>query len=240
MIHYFISDIHLYPDNKFHPGRDSFLNFLQDLSAKTPGQLWILGDLFDFWFEYKTVIPAGYTEVLFKLKTLTKKGWGIQFLPGNHDYWCGKVFERETGITIIKETTFTRSIGGKKILLAHGDGLGEGDKGYKLMKPVLRSKIATFLFSLLHPTLGTYLANLFSHTSKRILRKQIDSIPEYLAEWVKEQSKNQIDIVITGHTHCPIINQHKNLIHASLGDWISHFTYLTIQEGEIKLNEYKK
>ena len=240
MIHYFVSDIHLYPKSKFHPGRTRFLDFLDQLSQKEPGQLFILGDLFDFWFEYKTVIPSGYSDVLFNLKNLTKKGWNIFFLPGNHDYWCGKLFESETGITIINETTHTISITGKRILLAHGDGLGDGDRGYKLLKPVLRSKVSTFLFALLHPTVATYFANFFSHTSKRILRKQIDSIPDYLTEWVQEQGKNNIDVVVTGHTHCPTINQHQKLIHASLGDWISHFTYLTIQEGEIKLNEYNE
>lgn len=240
MIHYFVSDIHLYPKNKFHPGRTIFLDFLQNLSQKKPARLYILGDLFDFWFEYKTVIPSGYSEVLYRLKNLVEKGWVILFMPGNHDYWCGKRFEKETGIVIVKEPTYIKSIEGKKILLSHGDGLGKGDFGYKLMKPVLRSKVATFLFSLLHPTLATNFAKVFSNTSKRILRKQVDSIPDYLTEWVKSQSENKIDIVITGHTHCPVINKHENLIHASLGDWISHFTYLTIQEGEIKLNEYKK
>ncbi len=239
MNHYFISDAHLYPTGKYHPGREPLKNFLKDLKKKEPGRLWILGDLFDYWFEYRTVIPAGFSDVLSLLKDLSDSSWQIFFLPGNHDWWCGNKLASETGMQIIYNTVHSDIIDGRKTVMSHGDGLGNGDTGYRIMKPFIRATPVRFLFSLVHPTVATALANLFSHTSKRILRKQVDSIPEYMTRWVLDQADNGTELVITGHTHCPSVVNHGNLIHASLGDWISHFTYLRVGGGEIKLHEYR-
>lgn len=239
MNHYFISDVHLYPSGKQHPGREPLKKFLSELAEKENGTLWILGDLFDYWFEYHSVIPSGYSDILTLLKNLTFGGWQVFFLPGNHDWWCGRKLASETGMKIITETSHREMIDGKNIIMAHGDGLGAGDKGYRIIKPVLRSTVARILFSTLHPTIATSFANIFSNTSKRILRKQVDSIPEYLTDWVVSQAKEGTDLVVTGHTHCPSLVKHGNITHASLGDWISHFTYLSICGGEINLYEYK-
>ncbi len=240
MNHYFFSDVHLYPVGKFHPGREQLYRFLGELAEKEPGNLWILGDLFDFWFEYKTVIPAGYSHILSLIETLSSSGWQVFFLPGNHDWWCGDRLMAETGLKIIYDTVHTEVIDGRKTIMSHGDGLGKGDTGYKMIKPLLRSRAAKTLFSALHPTVATSLANLFSRTSKRILRKQVDSIPDYLTSWVLSQAElDDIELVITAHTHCPIVTHHEKVIHVSLGDWISHFTYLRIGGGEISLYEYK-
>ncbi len=239
MNHYFISDIHLYPSGKHHPGREPLKRFLRELSGNEPGKLWILGDLFDYWFEYSTAIPAGFSDILALLKDMSINGWEVFFLPGNHDWWCGDRLAAETGMHIIYKTTHSKVIDGRKTIMAHGDGLGTGDRGYRIMKPVIRSAIARFLFSMLHPTLATGIASAFSHTSKRILRKQVDSIPDYLTRWVISQANNGTELVITGHTHCPSVVNHGNLIHASLGDWISHFTYLRVGGGEINLYEYQ-
>ena len=239
MNHYFISDVHLYPSGKHHPGREPLKNFLRELAENEPGKLWILGDLFDYWFEYHSVIPAGFSDILSLLKYLSVSGWLVSFLPGNHDWWCGDRLVAETGMQLILKTTHCEVIDGRKTVMAHGDGLGTGDTGYRMIKPVLRSMTAKLLFSVLHPTLATGFANIFSNTSKRILRKQVDSIPEYLTRWVVNQADNGTELVITGHTHCPSVVKHGNLIHASLGDWISHFTYLRVGGGEINLHEYQ-
>ena len=239
MTDYFLSDIHLYPQWKQHPGRKPFHSFLALLLQKDPGRLWILGDLFDYWFEYHTVIPAGFTETLCSLRALRYSGWELNFIPGNHDWWCGEKLQAATGMRILKTSTHRETIHGKKCILAHGDGLGTGDTGYRLMKPVIRSRLCVKLFSILHPTLAELLAGTFSNTSRRILRTQVDSIPDYLTRWVQEQKKNGFQVVITGHTHCPSLTTTNGITHASLGDWISHFTYLTICEEEIKLNEYR-
>ena len=239
MNQYFFSDVHLYPEGKFHPGREPLYRFLGELADKEPGKIWILGDLFDYWYEYKTVIPAGYTHILCLIETLSSRGWQVFFLPGNHDWWCGKKLAAETGMKIIYESVHTEIIDGRKTLLSHGDGLGNGDTGYRMIKPLMRSGPAKILFSALHPTLATTLANLFSRTSRRILRKQVDSIPDYLTHWVLNQADDDAGLVITGHTHCPAVIHHERVIHVSLGDWISHFTYLRIGGGEINLYEYK-
>lgn len=239
MTDYFISDAHLYPDGKNHPGREPLHQFLEELAESEPGTLWILGDLFDFWFEYRHHLPAGYTETLCLLKTLSSKGWRTLFLPGNHDWWCGVNLHRSSGMKIISKSLHRQTIQGIPCLLSHGDGLGKGDTGYRLIKPVLRSRISTWLFSLIHPTAGVWLAGKFSNTSKRILRTKIDSVPDYLSDWVVRQKRNGIQLVVTGHTHCPSLIDHGGITHASLGDWISHFTYLTIRGGEISLNEFK-
>ncbi len=240
MNHYFISDVHLYPIGKFHPGREPLCRFLQELADKEPGKFWILGDLFDYWYEYKTVIPAGYSHILSLIKALSSRGWQVFFLPGNHDWWCGEKLMAETGMKIIYDDVHTEVIDGRKTVMSHGDGLGNGDTGYKMMRPVLRSWPAKILFSALHPTVATAMANLFSRTSKRILRKQVDFIPDYLTSWVLSQAElDDVELVITGHTHCPAVLYHERVIHVSLGDWISHFTYLRVGGGEINLHEYK-
>jgi len=237
--HYFISDVHLYPAGRDHPGREPLKKFLLELVGGEPGALWILGDLFDYWFEYSTVIPLGFTDILCLLRNLSDSGWKVFFIPGNHDWWCGNHLSSETGMKIIFTTTFNAVIDGRKTLMAHGDGLGKGDSGYRLIKPVMRSAWARLLFSTLHPALATGIARRFSNTSRRILRKQVDSVPEYLSQWAASQSENGTELVITGHTHCPSIVKHGNLLHASLGDWISHFTYLKVGGGEINLHEYR-
>lgn len=236
---YFVSDIHLYPQGKSHPGRKPFHDFLAWLLQEKPGRLWILGDLFDYWFEYMNVMPSGYTETLCSLRSLRNADWELFFIPGNHDWWCGGNLETASGMKILKTSVHRETIQGKQCILAHGDGLGKGDTGYRLMKPVIRSSLCTWLFSTLHPTPASKLARAFSNTSRRILHRQIDTIPNYLTEWVQQQQKKGVQLVITGHTHCPSLTRANGITHASLGDWISHFTYLTICEEEIKLNEYR-
>lgn len=239
MTEFIISDVHLYPEGRSHPGREPLHRFLKQLGQAEPGRLWILGDLFDYWFEYSKLLPSGYTATLCLLRDLRSKGWEIAFMPGNHDWWCGGNLQEASGMEIIRESPHAERIQGKNFLLAHGDGLGSGDTGYRIMKPVLRSALSRRLFSLLHPTAATWLATRFSSTSRRILRKKIDTVPGYLSRWVSEQKSKGVEVVVTGHTHCPSLTDLGGILHASLGDWISHFTYLTIQGGEIRLNEFK-
>lgn len=239
MTDFFISDVHLYPESINHPGREPLHRFLNKIAEEEPGRLWILGDLFDYWFEYRNLIPSGYTGTICLLRNLMEKGWDTCFLPGNHDWWCGDGLHLASGMKIVKTSPLIETIQGINCLLAHGDGLGTGDKGYRLIKPLLRSPAAVRVFSVIHPTAATWLATRFSTTSKRILRKKIDTVPGYLLEWVEQRKNTGIDLVITGHTHCPSVTDLGGVTHASLGDWISHFTYLTIQGGEIRLNEFK-
>jgi UDP-2,3-diacylglucosamine hydrolase len=235
----FVSDIHLYPFHRPHPGREPFHRFLSHLAETEPGGLWILGDLFDYWFEYRTVFPAGFSRTLTLIRDLSDKGWRCTFIPGNHDWWCGSHLERETGMRIIRTQVHREVIQGIRTVLAHGDGLGNGDLGYRLVRPVLRSSVSRFLFSLIHPSPAAAFAEAFSHTSRRILRKQIDTVPPYLSHWALGQQSSGADLVVTGHTHCPSLLEHSGFTHASLGDWINHFTYLHIKGGEVELREFR-
>lgn len=232
MVRYFLSDAHLFPEPEDHPGRDRLVAFLKALyREKDPGELWILGDLFDFWFEYGSVIPAGHERVLAALGELSGSGWGVHFLPGNHDFWVGRHFSLATGAEIHSRRTVELAAGGMRLLLAHGDGLGPGDLGYRMLKPVLRSPLSMFLFRILHPDLGTLLARMFSDTSRRILRRDLDSIPEGLGYWVDGMLDMGYDAVITGHTHLDSVIRKDKGMHVSLGDWLTRFTYCLLADG---------
>ena len=241
MKHFFISDVHLFPEPEEQSGRDVFVGFLHHLhSSEQPGALWILGDLFDYWFEYRSVIPSGHHRTLAALRMLSDSGWKLCFLPGNHDFWVGRGFQMATGASIISDNPFETTIGGKRVLLTHGDGLGPGDLGYKIMKPILRSPVSRFLFRLVHPDLASRLARGFSDTSRRILRKDMDSIPDGLRKWMTERIRDGADIVITGHTHLDAVQLQDSGMIVSLGDWLTRFTYCVIGDdsGEPELLSY--
>ncbi|OPL17839.1 MAG: hypothetical protein AVO35_08140 [Candidatus Aegiribacteria sp. MLS_C] len=232
MFRYFLSDAHLFPEPEEHPGRDRLVSFLKELAgADDPGEFWILGDLFDFWFEYRSVVPAGHERVLAALGELSRAGWNVHFLPGNHDFWVGRHFAAATGAEIHAERTVELTAGGMRLLLAHGDGLGPGDLGYRMLRPVLRSPLGMFLFRVLHPDLGTLLARKFSDTSRRILRRDLDSIPPGLGYWVDGMLGRGYDAVITGHTHLDAVIRKDRGIHVSLGDWLTRFTYCLLADG---------
>lgn len=237
MKHLFLSDIHLFPEPFPHPGRKIFHGFLDGLTRESPGTLWILGDLFDFWFEYRTVIPAGFEKTLFLFRQLTDSGWKLKIIPGNHDFWLGHHFSRITGAEILRDKTVFMA-GNWRIMLAHGDGLGSGDTGYRLfLKPVLRSGFSRFLFSLLHPDFGSFIAGIASDTSKKILRKQAGDIPAGLEQWAQDILKGDCNVVLTGHVHLPLEKNYPGGRHISLGCWLKNFSYIYLDEEQTFLRK---
>ncbi|MBN1434102.1 UDP-2,3-diacylglucosamine diphosphatase [Candidatus Fermentibacterales bacterium] len=240
MTHYFLSDAHLFPEPLEHPGREALIRFLGSLATdREPGSLWILGDLFDFWFEFRGRMPAGFERVLRSLRALTDSGWSGSMIPGNHDFWLDGRFEESTGFHLIGDP-FTLKLQGGNALLAHGDALGGGDYGYRLiLRPLLRARLSARLFGGLPEGVGNRIARMASGTSKRILRREVDSIPKGLLDWVSEtlDARDDVRIVITGHTHVPLITGFERGIHISLGDWISHRSFATIDDrtGEFGL-----
>ncbi len=241
MDRFFLSDVHLFPEPDPHPGRETFISFLTYLhQTGNPGELWILGDLFDFWFEYRTVIPSGYERCISSIRKLTDTGWQFHFIPGNHDFWVGEHFIEATGAIVHPDKYLIQNFDGKEVLLTHGDGLGSGDFGYKLMKPVLRSGISKFMFGLLHPDVGSFLAQRFSDTSKRILRSNVDRIPDGMQKWMSSMFDEGIDIIIAGHTHLDTVIRSNKSMYVSLGDWLSRFTFCRMRDGapEPELLEY--
>jgi UDP-2,3-diacylglucosamine hydrolase len=235
---YILSDVHLFPEPEEHPGRERFLRFLAMLGDREPGNLWITGDLFDYWFEYRSVIPAGFSMVTGALGLLGERGWKLDFLPGNHDWWVGEQFERSTGMSVHRERWVEIRAHGLTIIIAHGDGLGPGDTGYRLIRPVLRSRICSGFFSLLHPTIGTAFARAFSGTSRRILRQEACHTPEGLLQWADRMLGEGSDLVVTGHTHLASLSDRPGGRHLSLGDWITRFTYSVISREGVELLEF--
>lgn len=223
---YFAGDVHLLPEHLPHPGRDLFLDFLSGLLDETPGELWITGDLFDFWFEYGSVMPAGYDRVLNALAAVRRAGWRTSFLPGNHDWWVGRHFAGATGFEIIRDQWVETSCFGTRTAVAHGDGLGGGDTGYRLLlKPVLRARLSRFLFSLLHPDLAALVARGASDTSRRILHGEIMHFPAGLSDWIRVRMSEGFGAVVTSHIHNGCLREIAGGTHISTGDWITTFTY---------------
>ncbi len=228
---YFLSDFHLGAPNH----ADSLLRekkivgFLESI-RHSAAAIFIVGDMFDFWFEYKDVTPKGYVRLLGKLAEITDCGIPVHFFAGNHDMWMNDYFEKELNIPVYYEPK-TFEFNSKKFFIAHGDGLGPQDYGYKLLKKVFRNRISQSMFGFLHPYIGMGLANYFSSRS----RKKTGSSDEVFLgeenEWLiifsrQILAKEHFDYFIFGHRHLPMdvkLSDHSHYI--NLGDWIKYFTY---------------
>ncbi len=242
---YFTSDHHFgAPNHQSSLIREKlFMDWLNE-AEKDMGALFILGDLFDFWFEYKTVVPKGFVRVLGKIAQLKDQGIPIYFFVGNHDLWMGDYFETELGIPVYHEPK-TFLINGKSFFIGHGDGLGPGDLGYKRMKKVFTNKVAKWFFRWLHPDIGVRLAQYLSVKNKLISGaddvKFLGEDNEWLVLYAKRKLEiNHYDYFIFGHRHLPMIIELNNSSkYINLGDWINYFTYGAFQEN-FELKEYKK
>lgn len=214
-------------------------------SIKSDAQiLFLMGDLFDFWHEWKHVVPKGYIRVLGKIAELKDLGIEINFFVGNHDLWMKNYFEEELGIPVYFEKKFYE-ISDKKFLLAHGDGLGPGDKGYKRMKKVFTNPVAQWFFRWLHPDIAMKLAIYFSTKNKMISGEEdkefLGEDKEFLILYSKEKLKTEkIDFFVYGHRHLPmILDLNENSKYVNLGDWISYFTYGVFDGNEFKLKTFE-
>ncbi len=242
---YFLSDFHLGAPNKEASliREKKIVAFLEKIQ-NTASEIFIVGDMFDFWYEYKTVVPKGYVRLLGKLAQLTDAGITIHFFVGNHDMWMRNYFETELNIPVYYEPqTIERN--GLKIHIGHGDGLGPGDKGYKRLKKIFRNPISKFLFGILPPQLGIGIANFFSKKS-RIATGTTDST--YLGddkEWLVQYCKHKLtqqhyDYFIFGHRHLPINMQvGNNSTYINLGEWINYESYAVLTGTTIAL-QYNK
>ena len=242
---YFASDQHFGAPTreKSLPREKLFLQWLNE-KEEDMGALFILGDLFDFWFEYKTVVPKGFVRVLGKLAQLKDKGIPVYFFVGNHDLWMNDYFQTELGIPVFhKPQTFT--INGKEFFIGHGDGLGPGDLGYKRMKKVFTNRFSKWLFNWLHPDIGVRLAQYLSVKNKLISGDEDVRFLGEDNEWLVLYAKRKLEVkhydyFVFGHRHLPMVielNEHSKYI--NLGDWINYFTYGHF-DGEFHLEKYKK
>jgi UDP-2,3-diacylglucosamine hydrolase len=241
---YFASDLHLgVPDHTSSLVREKkFVSWL-DMIKGDAEELHLVGDVFDFWFEYKKAVPRGFVRILGKLAELADSGIPIFWYLGNHDMWIFDYIPKELGVTML-DGEVSREFNGKRFHIAHGDGLGPGDNGYKFLKKVFRSRLCQWLFARLHPNFGIGLADTFSRRSREI---EVDKDAVFLGEekeWLlihsKEVLKNQeVDYFIYGHRHYPLdleIGEGTRCI--NLGDWITHFTYAVFDGVNLELKSY--
>jgi len=242
---YFASDFHLGMDNSVSSSseRERLIIRWLDSIIDEAGQLYILGDLFDYWFEYSKVVPKGFVRVLAKLAQFTERDIPVHIFTGNHDMWMFDYLENEIGANVYREP-ITRELGGKQFFLGHGDGLGPGDHGYKFIKKIFRSRINQWLFARLHPNFGIGLMQRFSKTS----RESQDEAYEFLGpekEWLVQfcedhLKKNEIDFFVFGHRHLPIDYQlsKPNARYINCGDWIRHNTFVVFDGEQLELKKF--
>ena len=245
MATYFASDFHLGLNNPTSSKEREkiILNWLDDIKANCES-LFLLGDIFDYWYEYKEVIPKGYVRLLGKLASFVDDGIPVHLFTGNHDLWMFGYLEEEIGLTLYKKADIF-NIGEKVFFIGHGDGLGPGDHGYKVVKKVFSSRFNQWLFSILHPNLGLRIMRFFSKRS----REAEDDV-EYLGrdkEWLiqyaeRKLEEKEIDYFIFGHRHLPLditLSNGKSR-YINTGDWINHFSYAVFENGILSLKKYQQ
>lgn len=242
---YFASDQHFgIPDATSSKLREKkFMSWLDEVKTDARA-IFLLGDLFDFWFEYKTVVPRGFVRVLGKIAEIRDSGIPIYFFVGNHDLWMIDYFETELGIPVYhqpKEYEFD----GKTFLIGHGDGLGPGDKGYKRMKKVFAHPLSKWFYRWLHPDIGVKLAQYLSTKNKLISGQEdikfLGEENEWLAQYAKRKlEQKHYDYFLFGHRHLPMeIQVGKDSKYINTGDWISHFTYAVFDGEDLTLKTYQ-
>ncbi len=237
---YFVSDHHFGLDTELTSleREKIFVKWLDEIKNQA-GAVFILGDMFDVWYEYKRAVPKGFVRVLGKLAELTDAGIPIYFFTGNHDMWMLDYLEKELNIPIFfSYQKFV--INNKNFLIGHGDGLGPGDKKYKLLKKLFTNKLAQWAFRWLHPDLGLRLAQYLSKENKLISGEYDNTFHGKEGEWLYQFSKDyleknpEIDYFIFGHRHLPLKMEITNKsVYYNTGDWIKHFTWLEFN-GDIK------
>lgn len=242
---YFFSDFHLgAPDFASSLIREKkIVSFLESIKHDAQ-QIIIAGDIFDFWYEYKTVVPKHFVRLLGKLAEITDSGISIMLFAGNHDMWMHDYFQTELNIPVYFEPkTFIWN--NKKFFVGHGDGLGPGDHGYKFIKKIFRNKFCQWLFGQLHPTLGMGIANYFSRKSRQKTGASdalfLGEENEWLIIFSRELlAKQHYDYFIFGHRHLPlVIKLNDNAEYINLGDWITHFTYAVFNGNTVELKKWQ-
>ena len=243
---YFLSDAHLgsraIEHGRTHERRLD--NFLDEIKDKADA-VYLLGDMFDYWYEFKLVVPKGYTRFLGKISALTDRGVEVHFFIGNHDIWCQDYFEKECGMIIHREP-LTCEIYGKIFYLAHGDGLGDPDVNYKFLRGMFRSKILQKAFSALHPRWSVELGLSWAKHSrmKRVNGKEPEYLgedKEYLVLYTKEYLKSHpsVNYFIYGHRHIELdLQLTSDARMMILGDWINLFSYAVFDGEHIFLENY--
>jgi len=245
---YFASDFHLgIPDHDMSLLREKKLVNWLDSIREDAAEIYLMGDIFDFWFEYKTVVPKGFIRLLGKLAEITDQGIPVHLFTGNHDVWAFDYLQKEINVQLHSQPEI-HEILGRKFYLAHGDGLGPGDTGYKLLKKVFRCRFNQWLFRWLHPDIGTSMGLYFSrksrlaHNVKENIKEEQKSIENemlyiYAIELIEKGIS--VDYFLFGHHHRPLITSldHKTQL-VILGDWLTNFTYAEYNGNTLELKYF--
>lgn len=237
--YYFFSDVHLGLESteKERRKEKKLIRFLETASEDA-AEIFIVGDLFDCWIEYKQVVPRGFFRLLAKISELVESGIIINYIAGNHDFWKGDYFRNEFGIEICHEH-IERVIDGKKFFIHHGDGFAYNDSGYRILKKVMRSKFSQKLYSLIHPDIGIRLAKGTSETSRVHTSAKDYSKKDGLRDAAFSKVDEGFDYVVMGHRHLPQMIRHNQGYYVNLGDWIEHSSYGLFRNGVFELTEFK-
>lgn len=238
MAAYFFSDVHLGLGTRAEEKakEDRLLTFLNGV-RRDAEQLFILGDLFDFWFEYRTVIPRGFHRTLAALQEYTDSGRPVHYLVGNHDCWMGDFFASEIGATVYEES-FEVTLQGKRVLLHHGDGLAQKDLGYRLIRPVLRNRLNRRLYRWLHPDIGVPIARGSSRSSREYTSQKDYGESSGMEEFARAKIAGGVDYVLMGHLHQPEQKAIGRGVYVNLGDWITHGSYAVLEGGALTLRTW--
>ncbi len=242
---YFLSDFHLgAPNLAASLEREKIIvSFLESIRHDA-AVIFIVGDMFDFWYEYRQVVPKGYVRLLGKLAELSDAGIQLHFFVGNHDMWMRDYFQTEMNIPVYYEPR-EFEFSGKKFLVGHGDGLGPGDHGYKRLKKVFRNPVCQWLFGILPPVVGMGIANYMSRRSRAQTGASEETFlgedKEWLIIYCKEQlAKNNFDFFVFGHRHLPIdFRLPGGARYINLGDWIRYYTYAVFDGQAMELKSFR-
>ena len=243
---FFASDFHLGVDARLtsREREEQIVRWLDAIKDRAEA-IYLVGDIFDFWFEYHTVVPKGYVRLLGKLAELRAAGIPIYFFTGNHDMWMFRYFEEEFGIPIYREPIL-RELQGKTFLIGHGDGLGPGDHGYKLLKRIFANRLCQWLYGRLHPNFGIWLARFWSKKSRDASDHEqgrfLGPEREWLVTYANQQLDRQhIDFFFFVHRHLPIDytlkNQHSRYI--NLGEWMYYNSYAVFDGEDIRIEFFE-
>lgn len=243
---FFLSDFHLGIDARLssRERERQVVRFL-DWAGPQAAAIYLVGDVFEFWFEYKTVVPKGHSRLLGKLAELADSGLELHYFTGNHDLWMGRYFEEELGIPTHRQPIL-KEIGGKTFFIGHGDGLGPGDLGYKRMKKVFTNPACQWLFRQAHPDLGIGLANFWSGRSRAANQSEDLEFLGENGEWLIQYANRKLDTVfadyyIFGHRHLPIDWLLKNgkSRYLNLGEWLRWNTFAAFDGTDISLQIFE-
>ena len=237
---YFISDIHLsfFEDEFEQKKKEKLIRFFRFI-AEDASDLYLLGDVFDFWFEWYFVIPKYHFEVFYELRKLIEKGVKVHYVTGNHDFYLGDYMHDEIGIDCIDECT-DFIVAGKKFFVAHGDGYAKSDGNYRILKKILRHRISNFLFkTFIPPDIGIKIAKLASGSSRKLRKVDRGYWSKQYLEFAEKKLSEGYDFVLLGHLHFPVRENISGKTYINTGDWINYYSYARFDGKELSLENFE-